>query len=182
MEKKIPAQAQKKKKSTKKNTSSGVKSEKEDLTLYKKTKQNDVDILRDPALNPKTNRWKLQKKFLDEYTGFFRLFRNTLDFIDEKKFNKFLMNREFTMSLDMIKLKQKHLRKLQTEDSLSQAWFQYMESVKDVIDNTDPAFEKVIRQYFMKSNKKIKDVLDSIQEHDNKKGLSEPFYSGSIKY
>ena len=60
------------------------------------------------------------------------------------------------------------MRESQTDDSLVLAWEQYIEYVQELVDNVDPAFQMVISNYFMKSNKKIKDVLDSIQMKEKK--------------
>ena len=65
------------KKQSKKNTNLGTENVKEDLTAYKLTKQTDVDTIKDPHFNPKANKSRIEKKFLEEYIGFFRFFRNT---------------------------------------------------------------------------------------------------------
>ena len=85
------------------------------------------------------------------------------------------MNSEFTIANDEIKLNQKNLRESQTDDSLILAWEQYIEHIQELIDNVDPAFQMVIQNYFAKSNKKIKDVLDSIQISQKKSKLKDTY-------
>jgi len=163
------------KKQSKKNTNLGTENVKEDLTAYKLTKQTDVDTIKDPHFNPKANKSRIEKKFLEEYIGFFRFFRNTFPYLDRKRRNKLLMNSEFTIANDEIKLNQKNLRESQTDDSLILAWEQYIEHIQELIDNVDPAFQMVIQNYFAKSNKKIKDVLDSIQISQKKSKLKDTY-------
>ena len=163
------------KKQSKKNTKLGTNNVKEDLSDYKKTKQTDIDVLRDIHYNPKANRSRNELKFLEEYIGFFRFFRNTFPYLDKKRRNKLLMNPEFTIANDEIKQNQKWLKESQTDDSLILAWEQYIEYVQELVDNVDPAFQMVISNYFMKSNKKIKDVLDSIQMKEKKGKLKDTY-------
>jgi len=163
------------KKDDKKNTNSDMNNVKEDLTDYKLTSQNDVDTIRDPHFNPKANKSRIEKKFLEEYIGFFRFFRNTFPYLDKKRRNKFLMNQEFTIANDEIKQNQKYLRESQTDDSLILAWDQYIEHVQELIDNVDPAMQMVIQDYFAKSNKKIKMVLDGIQMMGKKDSLKDTY-------
>ena len=71
--------------------------------------------------------------------------------------------------------------KLEEDDSLILAWDQYIQGQAELIENIRPEFQKVIQTYFMKNNKKVRDVLNSIQEFTQKEELKDPFHSGLTK-
>ena len=71
--------------------------------------------------------------------------------------------------------------KLEEDDSLILAWEQYIQGQAELIENISPEFQKVIQTYFMKNNKKVRDVLNSIQEFTHKEELQDPFHSGLTK-
>jgi len=71
--------------------------------------------------------------------------------------------------------------KIEENDSLILAWEQYIQGQAELIENIRPEFQKVIQTYFMKNNKKVRDVLNSIQEFTQKEELKEPFHSGLTK-
>ena len=58
--------------------------------------------------------------------------------------------------------------KPEEDDSLILAWDQYIQGQAELIENIRPEFQKVIQTYFMKNNKKVRDVLNSIQEFTQK--------------
>ena len=92
---KIRTSSQKKKKKASKNTGLGVKKENGILPEYKIKRESQIENLRDPNLNPKTNRSLLTDYFLDDYQEFLRFFLNTYSSIPYKKFNKFLTSWRF---------------------------------------------------------------------------------------
>ena len=71
--KQIRTSSQKKKKKALKNTGSGVKKEKGILPEYKITKENQIENLRDPHLNPKTNRSRLEDNIINDYEEFLKI-------------------------------------------------------------------------------------------------------------
>jgi len=71
--------------------------------------------------------------------------------------------------------------KIEENDSLILAWDQYIQGQAELIENIRPEFQKVIQTYFMKNNKKVRDVLNSIQEFTQKEELKDPFHSGLTK-
>ena len=71
--------------------------------------------------------------------------------------------------------------KLEEDDSLILAWEKYIQGQAELIENIRPEFQKVIQTYFMKNNKKVRDVLNSIQEFTQKEELKDPFHSGLTK-
>ena len=64
--------------------------------------------------------------------------------------------------------------KIEENDSLILAWDQYIQGQAELIENIRPEFQKVIQTYFMKNNKKVRDVLNSIQEFTQKEELKDP--------
>jgi len=92
---KIRTHSQKKKTKASKNTGLGVKKEKGILPEYKIKRESQIENLRDPNLNPKTNRSLLTDYFLDDYDEFLKFFQNTYTSIPYKKFNKFLTSWRF---------------------------------------------------------------------------------------
>ena len=118
--------------------------------------------MRDPYLNTNINRWVLEKKFLDEYTGFFRLFRNTFEKINHKRQNKFLTSFEFVNTMELIKIRMRHLRQ-NDEEGLILAWSNYLESSEDLLEFVNPNFKTLIINQMSKSTKELHELLNAIQ-------------------
>jgi len=93
----------KKVKNTKKKTTSGtkkeivIKYEFQKKPKYEITKDIDVKRLKEPDVYPYKNIDKLNKKFLDEYKGFFDFFRKSTGFLQPEYFRALVKSEEFRL-------------------------------------------------------------------------------------
>ena len=98
----------KKVKNTKKKTTSGtkkeivIKYEFQKKPKYEITKDIDVKRLKEPDVYPYKNIDKLNKKFLDEYKGFFDFFRKSTGFLQSEYFRALVNSQEFRLHYEQL--------------------------------------------------------------------------------
>jgi len=177
----IRTHAQKKKKKASKNTGSGVKKEKGLLPEYKIKKESQIENLRDPNLNPNTNRSLLTDYFLDDYDEFLRFFLNTYTSIPYKKFNKFLTSWRFNTFQKSMSTRQRGNRKrenlsksdLEMESELR--WSLFLDNFENMLEGLPIEFRDIVTELLRPNMHMFKKMLDLDRKNKGLKPFRDSF-------
>ena len=179
--KKIRNHEQKKKKKASKNTGSGVKKEKGILPEYKITKENQIENLRDPHLNPKTNRSRLENNFIDDYENFMRFFLNTYNHIPSEKFDKFLTSWTFERFQKNMNIRQrgnyrrKTLNESELDNELEMRWNMFLEIFEDMLEGLPIEFRDIATELLRPKMHLFKKMLDLDRKNKGLKPFRDSF-------
>jgi len=177
----IRTHAQKKKKKASKNTGSSVKKEKGILPEYKITKENQIENLRDPNLNPKTNRSLLTDYVLDDYQEFLRFFLNTYSSIPYKKFDDFLTSWRFQTFQKNMATRQKGNRRRKTlnqndlDKEFEIRWNMFLQIFEDMLEDLEIEFRDIATELLRPKMHIFKKMLDLDRKNKGKSRLRDSF-------
>jgi len=178
---KIRTHAQKKKKKASKNTGSGVEKEKGILPEYKITKENQVENLRDPHLNPKTNRSRLENNFIDDYEEFLRFFLNTYNHISYDKFDKFLTSWRFQKFQTNMNIRQrgnykrKTLNENELDIELQLRWNMFLDNFENMLEGLPLEFRDIATELLRPNMHLFKKMLDLDRKNKGLKPFRDSF-------
>ena len=178
---KIRTHSQKKKKKASKNTGSGVEKEKGILPEYKITKENQVENLRDPHLNPKTNRSRLENNFIDDYEEFLRFFLNTYNHISYDKFDKFLTSWRFQKFQTNMNIRQrgnykrKTLNENELDIELQLRWNMFLDNFENMLEGLPLEFRDIATELLRPNMHLFKKMLDLDRKNKGLKPFRDSF-------
>jgi len=163
---KIRTHSQKKKTKASKNTGLGIKKEKGILPEYKIKRESQIENLRDPNLNPKTNRSLLTDYFLDDYDEFLKFFQNTYTSIPYKKFNKFLTSWRFQTFQKSMATRQKgnrrreNLSKSDLDMETELRWNMFLDNFENLLEGLEEEFRAIATSILRPKLHLFKKMLD----------------------
>jgi len=178
---KIRTSSQKKKKKASKNTGLGVKKENGILPEYKIKRESQIENLRDPNLNPKTNRSLLTDYFLDDYQEFLRFFLNTYSSIPYKKFNKFLTSWRFETFQKNMVTRQKGNRRSEnlSESDLDMEsklrWSMFLDNFENMLEGLEEEFRDIATELLRPNMHMFKKMLDLDRKNKGLKPFRDSF-------
>ena len=178
---KIRTHAQKKKKKASKNTGSGVKKEKGILPEYKITKENQIENLRDPHLNPKTNRSRLEANFINDYEEFLKFFLNTYNHISYEKFDKFLTDWRFTTFQKNMNIRQRGNHRRETlnqselDNELEKRWNLFLDNFENMLEGLEEEFRAIATSILRPKLHLFKKMLDLDRKNKGLKPFRDSF-------
>ena len=179
--KQIRTSSQKKKKKASKNTGLGVKKEKGILPEYKIKRESQIENLRDPNLNPKTNRSLLTDYFLDDYDEFLKFFQNTYTSIPYKKFNKFLTSWRFQTFQKSMGTRQKgnrrreNLSKSDLDMETELRWNMFLDNFENLLEGLEEEFRAIATSILRPKLHLFKKMLDLDRKNKKLKPLRDSF-------
>jgi hypothetical protein len=177
----IRTHAQKKKTKASKNTVLGVKKEKGILPEYKIKKESQIENLRDPNLNPNTNRSLLTDYFLDDYDEFLRFFLNTYTSIPYKKFNKFLTSWRFNTFQKSMSTRQRGNRRREnlSESDLDMEsklrWNMFLDNFENMLEGLEEEFRDIATELLRPNMHMFKKMLDLDRKNKGLKPFRDSF-------
>ena len=177
----IRTSSQKKKKKASKNTGSGVKKEKGLLPEYKIKRESQIENLRDPNLNPKTNRSLLTDYFLDDYQEFLRFFLNTYSSIPYKKFDDFLTSWRFQTFQKNMATRQKGNRRRKTlnqndlDKEFEIRWNMFLQIFEDMLEGLPIEFRDIATELLRPNMHLFKKMLDLDRKNKGLKPFRDSF-------
>ena len=177
----IRTHAQKKKKKASKNTGLGVKKEKGILPEYKVTKENQIENLRDPHLNPKINRSRLEDNFINDYEEFLKFFLNTYNHISHDKFDKFLTDWRFTTFQKNMNIRQrgnykrKTLNQSDLDTELEMRWNLFLDNFENMLEGLPIELREIATQLLRPQMHMFKKMLDLDRKNKGKTRLRDSF-------
>jgi len=178
---KIRTHSQKKKKKASKNTALGVKKEKGILPEYKIKRESQIENLRDPNLNPNTNRSLLTDYFLDDYDEFLKFFLNTYTSIPYKKFNKFLTSWRFQTFQKSMVTRQKgnrsreNLSKSDLDMETELKWNMFLDNFENLLEGLEEEFRAIATSILRPKLHLFKKMLDLDRKNKELKPLRDSF-------
>ena len=179
--KQIRTSSQKKKKKASKNTGLGVKKEKGILPEYKNTKENQIENLRDPHLNPKTNRSRLEDNIINDYEEFLKFFLNTYNHIPAEKFDKFLTDWRFTTFQKNMNIRQRGNRRRKTlneselDMELELRWNLFLDNFENMLEGLEEEFRAIATELLRPKLHLFKKMLDLHRKNQGKKPFRDSF-------
>ena len=179
--KQIRTSSQKKKKKASKNTGLGVKKEKGILPEYKITKESQIENLRDPHLNPNTNRSRLEDYFINDYEEFLKLFLNTYNHIPSEKFDKFLTSWRFeTFQKNMVtrqrgNRRRKTLNESELDMELELRWNLFLDNFENMLEGLEEEFRAIATEILRPQLHLFKKMLDLHRKNQGKKPFRDSF-------
>jgi len=178
---KIRASSQKKKKKASKNTGSGIEKEKGILPEYKITKESQIENLRDPHLNPKTNRPRLEESFMTDYDEFLKFFLNTYSSISYNRFNKFLASWRFqTFQKNMVtrqkgNRRRENLNQSELDNDFELRWNLFLDNFENLLEDLPIEFRDIATELLRPNMHMFKKMLDLHMKNEGKPRLRDTF-------